>query len=114
MCKGEIIPPLCVEIVLKDGARYFLHSIVAFEEETKTIWARIWDLRALGTSDVEKLKQRLNQIRSRKDLAPPESVHPKLDWANLHLHFDDITYYIEWHDRIWPKSGRPRIKRKKK
>jgi hypothetical protein len=106
MCKGEIIPPLCVEIVLKDSTRYFLHSILAFEDETKTICARIWDLRALGSSDIEELKQRLNQIRSRKKLAPAESVHPKLDWANLHLHYDDVAYCVEWHDRIWPQSGR--------
>jgi hypothetical protein len=106
MCKGEIIPPLCVEIVLRDGARYFLHSILAFEDETKTICARIWDLRALGAGEIEDLKQRLNQIRSRKDLASAESVHPKLDWANLHLHYDDVAYCIEWHDRIWPQSGK--------
>jgi hypothetical protein len=117
MCNGEIIPPLCVEIVLKDSTRYFLHSILAFEDETKTICARIWDLRALGSSDIEGLKQTLNQIRSRENLAPAESVHPKLDWANLHLHYDDVAYCIEWHDRIWPQSGRPHAKvakRKKK
>src|SRR5579883_568133 len=32
MCKGEPIPPFWVELVLKDGARYNLHSVVAFED----------------------------------------------------------------------------------
>ncbi len=109
MCQGELIPPFCVELVLRDNARYYLHSIVAFEEETKTLCARIWDLRALQPKEVDEIKQRLNKIRSRKDLSPAESVHPKLDWANLHLHFDDICYCVEWHDRLWPEDARPKI-----
>jgi hypothetical protein len=103
MCKTtEPIPPLCVEIVLKDGTRYYLHSIVASEDETRTFCARIWDLRAFNESEIEDLKKKLNQIREQRDLAQAEAVHPKLDWANLHLHYDDIAYCVEWHDRIWP------------
>jgi len=110
MCKTtEPIPPPCVEIVLKDGTRYYLHSIVASEDETRTFCARIWDLRAFNASEIEELKQKLNQIRERRDLAQEEAVHPKLDWANLHVHYDDIAYCVEWHDRIWPddKASKP-------
>lgn len=46
-------------------------------------------------------------IHDRKKLTPAEAVHPKLDWANLRLHYDDIAYCIEWHDQIWPVSGKP-------
>lgn len=106
MCKGGIIPPFCVEIVLKDGTHYNLHSILEFEDETRTMCARIWDLRAFRPKEIEELKQTLNGIRDRKKLAPAEAVHPKLDWANLHLHYDDIAYCVEWHDRIWPVSGK--------
>jgi hypothetical protein len=103
MCKAsEPIPPLCVEVVLKDGTRYYLHSIVACEDETRTFCARIWDLRAFDATEIEELKQKLNQVRERRDLAQAEALHPKLDWANLHLHYDDIAYCVEWHDRIWP------------
>jgi hypothetical protein len=102
MCKREPIPPFCVELVLKDGTRYNLHSIVSSEDETKTLCARIWDLRAFRSNDINALKQRLNEIRERSALAPAEAVHPKLDWANLHLHYDDVAYCVEWHDRIWP------------
>lgn len=104
MCKGELIPPFCVEVVLKDGARYYLHSIVDFEDESATICARIWDLRALNAKEIEDLKQKLNQVRSRADLAPAEALHPKLDWANLRLHYSDIAYCVEWHDRMWPSD----------
>lgn len=102
MCKAEVIPPLCVELVLKDGTRYYLHSIMRFEDESATILARIWDFRALNASDIEDLKETLNQVRSRADLTPAATLHPKLDWANLHLHYSDIAYCVEWHDRIWP------------
>jgi hypothetical protein len=107
MCQGELIPPFCVEIVLRDGTRYYLHSILALEDETHTLCARIWDLRAFDPSDISELKQSLNRVRDRSALAPAEALHPKLDWANLHLHYDDIAYCIEWHDRIWPgpKTG---------
>jgi hypothetical protein len=109
MCKGGLIPPFCVEIVLRDSTRYFLHSIVAFEDDTRTMCARIWDLRALRPKEVDELKQRLNKLRDRAKLSPAEKVHPKLDWANLHLHYDDVTYCVEWHDRLWPEDDRPKF-----
>ncbi len=109
MCQGELIPPFCVELVLRDATRYYLHSIVAFEEETRSLCARIWDLRALQPNEIDELKLRLNQIRSRTELAPAEAVHPKLDWANLHLHFEDVAYCVEWHDRLWPEDARPKM-----
>jgi hypothetical protein len=37
------------------------------------------------------------------------AMNPKLDWANLHLHFDDVAYCVEWHDRLWPDADRPKI-----
>lgn len=108
MCKGEIIPPFCVELVLKDGTHYDLHSILEFEDETRTICARIWDLRAFHPQEIEELKQKLNGIRDREKLAPAEAVHPKLDWANLHIHYEDISYCVEWHDRVWPTDAERR------
>jgi hypothetical protein len=105
ICRGGgIIPPFCVEVVLKDGARYSLHSVLDCDEETRTMCFRIWDLRALSEADVAALKQTLNGIRDREELAPVEKVHPKLDWANVRVHYDDVSYCVEWHDRIWPKE----------
>jgi hypothetical protein len=109
MCQGELIPPFCVELVLRDNTRHYLHSIVAFEEETRTLCARIWDLRAFLPKEIDELKLRLNSIRTRKELSPASGVHPKLDWANLQLHFEDIAYCVEWHDRLWPEDARPKI-----
>jgi hypothetical protein len=71
--------------------------------------ARIWDFRAFEPKEVEELKERLNGIRDRSELAKAEAVHSKLDWANLHLHFEGVAYCIEWHDRLWPDDARPKI-----
>ena len=109
MCRGGLIPPFCVEIVLRDGARYNLHSIVSFDDETRTMCARIWDFRAFRPGEIMELKQKLNQLSERSKLAPAEAVHPKLDWANLRVHYDDISYCVEWHDRVWPDDEVSRI-----
>lgn len=102
MCKGEPVPPFCVEVVLRDSNRYFLHSVLAFDDESRTMCVRIWDLRAFKPEEIDELKQRLNQIHTRRELSPADSVHRKLDWANLRLHYGDIAYCVEWHDRYWP------------
>ena len=99
---GELTPPFCVELALKDGAHYNLHSVLTYDDDTRTMMVRIWDLRALNPGDVQELKQILNGIRDRRKLTDERLLHPKLDWANVHLRYDDISYAIEWHDRIWP------------
>jgi len=104
MCQGELIPPLCVELVLRDGARYSLHSVLECDDDRRTLCFRIWDFRALSEADVAALKKKLNSIRDRKELAPAEHLHPKLDWANVRAHYDDLSYCVEWHDRIWPEG----------
>ena len=104
---NTIVPPLCVELVLKDGSRYYLHSALQKEKETQTGVVRIWDFRAFDESEIDELKAKLNALSSREALTQPHAVHPKLDWANLYLRVDDIAHCIEWHDRLWPESERP-------
>lgn len=106
---SDIVPPFCVKLVLKDGNTFFLHSISGKDEETKSMVIRIWDLRAFTDKDIEQLKTNLNKIRGRDDLANEQQIHPKLDWANLRIHVSDISYCVEWHDRMWPEEARPKI-----
>lgn len=101
---GDLTPPFCVELALKDGAHYNLHSVLRCDDATRTMIVRIWDLRALDQNEIPVLKKNLNQVRDRKALADEHALHPKLDWANVHLHYDDISYCVEWHDRIWPDT----------
>lgn len=99
---GGLTPPFCVELALKDGAHYNLHSVLTCDDDTRTMIVRIWDLRALDQNDIQALKQNLNEVPDRKALADKGALHAKLDWANVYLHYDDISYCVEWHDRIWP------------
>jgi hypothetical protein len=103
MLRGAgLTPPFCVELALKDGAHYNLHSVLSYDDDTRTMVIRIWDLRALDVDDVQALKLRLNEVGARAELASAGALNPRLDWANVRVHYDDISYCIEWHDRIWP------------
>ena len=104
-----LVPPFCVEIVLRDTTHYYLHSVLQHDKGSNTGAIRIWDLRAFTETELEELKQRLNSIRDRSELSSAERVHPKLDWANVYLHTDDVAYCKEWHDRLWPQEERPKI-----
>ncbi len=100
---GDIVPPFCVEIVLRDGNRYFLRSVSAKDEETRTLVLKIWDLGLFTEdTDLKELKERLNQNLKRSELVNERNIHPKLGWAKLRIHRDFIAYCIEWDD--W--SGR--------
>jgi hypothetical protein len=104
---NDTIPPFCVEVYLKDGNRYFLHSVGAKESENNSVVLRIWDLRALTDRDIDEMKSSLNKIKTREELHDEQKIHPKLDWANLRIHLNDIAYCVEWHDRLWPEEKRP-------
>jgi hypothetical protein len=105
---GGLAPPFSVEVVLRDGSRYFLHSVFMVDEETSTFLLRVWDLRAFGEVDIEALKVKLNAMRDRDALQKEHEIHPKLDWANLRVPFNEIAYCVEWYDRLWPEELRPK------
>ena len=102
------IPPLCLEIVLRDSSRYFMQSVILKDEESKSMVVRIWDMRAFTEVDVEELKQKMNDriITGKK---PADVEHPKLDVANLRMHLDDLWYCVEWHNRFWPEELKGKI-----
>ena len=102
-----VVPPFCVELFLKNGVKYYLHSVTLKDEKSAVV--RIWDLRAFSEGDSETLKSDLNKIRDRSELSDARKVHPKLDWANLRIYLDGIDYCVEWHDRLWPMEKRPQM-----
>ncbi len=101
------VPPLVAELVLKDGRSFYLHSAVGRNHETRTGVLRVWDLRALADDDIEELKTALNDTTERQLRGNATELEPKLDYANLYLHLDDVAYCIEWHDRSWPIEEPP-------
>ncbi len=100
------IPPFCVELAMMDGSGFYLHSIPEKDELTQSIVLRIWDLRNFSENEILQMKQNI-QSCSRKDLDNPHKIHPKLDWADLHAHMQDIRYVVEWNGNIWPREERP-------
>lgn len=104
------LPPLCLELFLRDGRSYYVRSVVTHDQRTDSAVIRIWDMRSLGQDDISELMSRLNQ--SKRDLVSvetPSDIHPKLDQGNLRLHMTDIAYCIEWHDRFWPEEAKKRF-----
>ena len=99
-----IVPPFVVELGLKNGRTFYLHSISSRDEQTKSMAIRIWDLRAFAQQEIEHLKTKLSEVRSRKELQDEQQIHPKLDWALLYINLSNISYCIEWHDRMWPED----------
>jgi len=100
--KGDIVPPLCVELFLINNRSYFLNGVTYWEDDDPIAVIRIWDLRIMKDNDIDKLKEVINVVRDRKEYGEPTNIHKKLDWANLRISKDYIAYVIEWHDRLWP------------
>jgi len=98
----SIVPPLCVEIFLVNNRSYFLNSMFYWEDDDPVAVLRIWDLRVMTDDDINTLKQAMNKVQDREEYGKPINIHKKLDWANLRVSKDYITYIIEWHDRLWP------------
>lgn len=100
--KGQTLPPLCVELLLKNNCSYFLNNVFYWEDDDPIAILRIWDFRAMSDDDINELKKTMNKIQDREEYGKPINIHKKLDWANLRVSKDYIAYVIEWHDRLWP------------
>jgi hypothetical protein len=101
---SSIVPPLCVEVFLKNNQTYFLNSVCYWEDTDPIAVLRIWDLREMSGADIGKLKETMNNVKNRDEYGSVERIHPKLDWANLRVPKEHIAYVIEWHDRMWPRE----------
>lgn len=100
----SVVPPLCVEIFLKDNRSYFLNSVCYWDDQDPIAVMRIWDLREISEDDILDLKRAMDEVRTRDQYTRPDDVHKKLDWANLRIPKDFISYAIEWHDRLWKRG----------
>lgn len=104
----EILPPFCAQIILHGGLSFYIHSVIMTSKDSESMLLRIWDTREMSENDVEKLKHNLNKIPNRKFLQNIVSLHPKLDWANMRVDLREVAACVEWHDRLWPETKRPR------
>ena len=104
-----ITPPFCVQVNLTDGTSFYLHSIQSQDDATKSLVMRVWDLRSFTPEDIGDLKKKLSEEENRKKLETPEEIHPKLDWADVRLHLQNINYAVEWNDHLFPREERRRM-----
>jgi len=98
------IPPFCLELFLRDGRSYYVQCLLGKDEKSKAMVFSIWDLRSFTASEIEDFKLNLKNY-SRDKLRSFQDVHPKLDRAHLWVHLDDIWYWVEWHDKVWPSDS---------
>ncbi|MBW2108122.1 MAG: hypothetical protein JRI36_05575, partial [Deltaproteobacteria bacterium] len=84
---------------------YYLRSVSARDESTKTLVLKIWDLRLLtDETDLDALKKRLQEDLKRSELINERLIHPKLGCAKLRIHLEDIAYCVEWQEWSWPEE----------
>jgi len=100
---GGPLPPYLLEIVMKDGKSFYVHSGNTRNEEAHSVIVNVWDLRAIDKSAEEEIKKKLddskvwNEVQSRH----PGDLHPLLSLGRLRCSLDDILYVVEWWTRIW-------------
>lgn len=104
--KGQTIPPLVLELILRSGKSFYLKNVFAVDEKAEMVPLRVWDLRALTQADLDTVLRRLGAVQSRDELENIERLHPKLDEGNLWVLVSEIEAIVEWHSALWPEVDR--------
>ena len=99
------MPPFCVELVMGDGSRYSLHSVLEHDESAGTAVLQVWDFHLLSDEELEAVRQKLRDFSERGQLADPAVVHEKMRCARLRLRTGDIGHCVESADPLWPAAS---------
>lgn len=100
---GGPIPPYLLEIVMRDGRSFYVHSGNSRDEETQSVIVNVWDLRAVGPDEETEIKTSLDspafwdEVKAKE----PWDLHPSLSIGRLKCKLDDISYVVEWWTRLW-------------
>lgn len=100
---GGPLPPYLLEIVMRDGRSFYVHSGNSRDEETWSVIINVWDLRVIDPKTEAEIKNKLgepqpwNEAKNRQ----PWDLHPALSIGRLRCKLDDISYVVEWWTRIW-------------
>jgi len=100
---GGPLPPYLLEMVMKDGRSFYVHSGNSREEESHSVVINVWDLRAVDSSAETEIKKIVdepevwNELQSKQ----PHDLHPLLSIGRLRCTLDDILYVVEWWTRVW-------------
>jgi hypothetical protein len=105
--KGQTIPPLVLELILRSGKAFYIKNVFAVDDKAEMVPLRVWDVRALTQDDLDTVLRRLGAVQSRDELENIERLHPKLDQGNLWVLLAEIEAIVEWHSDLWPGVDRP-------
>ena len=66
--KGQTIPPMVLELILRSGKSFYIKNVFAVDEKSEMVPLRVWDLRALSQADLDTVLRRLGAVQSRDEL----------------------------------------------
>ena len=100
---GGPLPPYLLEIVMRDGSSFYVHSGNSRDDQSESVVVNVWDLRAVSDSDEAEIKNSLdtpgtwNKVRAKQ----PWDLHKSLSVGRLRCKLDDVLYVVEWWSRVW-------------
>jgi hypothetical protein len=98
---GDPYPPYLIQIFVKGGYSYYLHSPNMKDDDKKTMTINIYDFRAMDEVAEGQLRSTLDTWGSKPIPQEPYKLHPLLSLGRLRCDLDDIEYCIEWWTRYW-------------
>ena len=101
---GGPLPPYLLEIVLKDGRSFYVHSANSKKETTRAIILNVYDLRAIGNKEQSEIWKHLDELGHLGVGINAGDIHPLLAIGRLRCNLSDIFYCIEWLTRRWTLS----------
>ncbi len=93
-------PPYLIEIIMKDGKSYYMHSGNSIDKETASMIINVWDFRAIHEAEEREIKINLDKPKD-KENTDYMYLSQALSIGRLRCKFDDISYVIEWWTRFW-------------
>ena len=97
---GAALPPYLLEVVMKTGDRYYIHSPNVRDEERKSLVLNVYDFRAIDKVAEDEIKKQLDEDNWDSD-TKPDDLHPLLATARLRCDLEDIAHCVEWLSRWW-------------
>jgi hypothetical protein len=97
------IPPYQMQIVMKDGSSYFVHSGNGRNEETRSVCINVWDLRAIDGKAQAEILSKLSEHGEWEKVSSlqPYDLHQLLSVGRLRCNLDEISHTVEWWSRVW-------------
>jgi hypothetical protein len=100
---GGPLPPYLLEIVMRNGRSFYVHSGNSRDEESGSVVVNVWDLRAVDPQTEAEIKTKLDEPKlwDEASKGQPWDLHPTLSIGRLRCKLDDIAYVVEWWTRTW-------------